>query len=71
MNFTHRIVYENMAIVFPKVGDAIEVLSYQGEVFSFGIAGTSPVRKVGRGARPSGIEQYVKDVMGLKVGENV
>jgi len=52
MNFTHRTITENMTIVFPKVGDAVEVLSYAGEVYRFGIYGTSPVIKIGRGARP-------------------
>ena len=70
MNFTHRIVAEGMAIVFPKVGNAVEVLSHQGEVYRFGIAGTSPVIKLGRGSRPNGIEEYVRNVMGLKA-ENV
>lgn len=71
MNFTHRIVTENMAIVFPKVGDAIEVLSHDGEVYRFGIAGTSPVIKVGRAARPVGIEAYVSEKLNLKIGEGV
>lgn len=67
MNFTHRTITENMTIVFPKVGDAVEVRSYAGEVYRFGIYGTSPVIKIGRGARPVGIEEYVRNVLNLKV----
>lgn len=67
ITYTHkREVGSRLIWVYPSIGDALEIMEHDGKCIRIAIATMPPIR-IGSGSRPSGIEKYIRDVIGLPV----